>query len=222
MRALLAPPRRRRFRTASRAVRALRQHRSGPAKTGVVLMVSAGLATGFVGVLRGTKHWIPGFTRRMTLVRPCWPSQKIPTPGLARAVRAVVGHRRPVEQALGAGVAAGIHPVVVIDGFWNWYRTNNTGAAFSFPRRCRRLADLVLHRARVGGQLRLLVCAVAHPQQTGAMRRCPVRAGDRRASATSSTAAARPRGRFHPVALEGRYYYRRSTSPVRPSSAARR
>ena len=23
-------------------------------------------------------------------------------------------------------------PVVVIDGFWNWYRTYNTGAAFSF------------------------------------------------------------------------------------------
>ena len=36
-------------------------------------------------------------------------------------------------QGLGAGVACrNTPPVPVIDGFWNWYRTYNTGAAFSF------------------------------------------------------------------------------------------
>ena len=40
-----------------------------------------------------------------------------------------------VDQLTKAWVLASLPeytPVVVIDGFWNWYRTYNTGAAFSF------------------------------------------------------------------------------------------
>src|SRR3546814_14528937 len=40
-----------------------------------------------------------------------------------------------LDQWTKAWVLSSLHaytPVPVIDGFWNWYRTYNTGAAFSF------------------------------------------------------------------------------------------
>ena len=99
VRALLAPPRRRRrARSASAAVRTLRvEHRGAGRRPGVVLM---------------------------TAVKP----NALPWLGVSALVLVL-------DQLTKAWVLASLPEytaVPVIDGFWNWYRTYNTGAAFSF------------------------------------------------------------------------------------------
>ena len=89
----------------------------------------------------------------------------------------VAGHRaRPVEQELGARPRCpSTPPVPVIDGFWNWYRTYNTGAAFSF------LSDaggwqkyfFIVLAFGISGLLALL--AGAHAARATGARRCPSR-----------------------------------------------
>ena len=90
-------------------------------------------------------------------------------------------------------------PVPVIDGFWNWYRTYNTGAAFSF------LSDAGGWQKWFFVALALAICGLlvwmagAHAAQRLA-RGAALCAGDRRrAGQRDRPVAARPRDRLHPV-----------------------
>ena len=59
--------------------------------------------------------------------------------------------------------------VPVIDGFWNWYRTYNTGAAFSF------LADAGAETTGIGEQdvhPRIIRTCAAACRRTGRTARC--------------------------------------------------
>ncbi|UWX04472.1 signal peptidase II [Pseudoxanthomonas sp. NC8] len=69
--------------------------------------------------------------------------------------------------------------IPVVDGFWNWYRTYNTGAAFSFLGQCRWLAGAVLHRAGLRHLRPAGLVAVAHAAWRLAAG-AAVLAGDRR------------------------------------------
>ncbi len=103
--------------------------------------------------------------------------------------------------------------IPVIDGFWNWYRTYNTGAAFSF------LADaggwqlwfftvLAVGIERPAGLL-----AVAHAPRRLAPGTA-VRTGDRwRAGQRDRPPDPWARDRLHPVALARSLLARPSTSP---------
>ena len=90
----------------------------------------------------------------------------------------------------------------MIDGFWNWYRTYNTGAAFSFLSDAGGWQQL---RSSSCWRSRSAACWLSGCARTprGDWRSAlPYRAGHRRrAGQRDRPAAHRPRGRLHPVAL---------------------
>ncbi len=57
------------------------------------------------------------------------------------------------------------HPVPVIDGMWNWYRSYNTGAAFSF------LADAGGWQKYLFSALAIVICTVLSYQLAGTAQR---------------------------------------------------
>ena len=118
-------------------------------------------------------------------------------PGLAAAVG---GHHRPgpVVQAWVLSSLPEFQPVVVIDGFWNWYRTYNTGAAFSF------LSDaggwqkyfFTALAIAISGLMAWWLRGTARGNWKAAVPYALIIGG---AIGNVIDRGARPRGRFHPV-----------------------
>ena len=102
-----------------RVVRALRrQHRRAGRRPEMVLMLPL----------------LP--MRRGTCRNPRYAHAPMDIPNPTPCLADPLGRRHrcsTMVQGLGAGARCpNTPPVPVIDGFWNWYRTYNTGAAFSF------------------------------------------------------------------------------------------
>ena len=123
------------------------------------------------------------------------------------------------QQVVGPGQPPEYTPVPVIEGFWNWYRTYNTGAAFSF------LATPVAGRSGSSPRWRW------HQRPAGVLAMRTPR-GDWRTALPFSLVIGGALGNVIDRQLHGHvvdfiqwhwrdYYWRRSTSPIARWSAAR-